>query len=189
MELKSRENETATKNIDQDSKLTKSQRQKIIMILFGKLLKMHRNIMIVATLTHVLIIFFTCVHMFTLGTIESENKSCYLTWPLMHLFYAFINYLFAWFFCYNAAEITNKKGHNVLILSKRFIKVLIFFSITPIPLKFLSNKFCRNWTISWESVYLETGHILIENILIFIYFAWFERKYTGFKIFYKESIF
>ena len=51
-----------------------------------------------------------CFHMFTLGTIETENTYCYLTWPLTHLLYAFINYIFAWFACYNSYEIQNKDG-------------------------------------------------------------------------------
>ena len=66
--------------------------------------------MIALTVVHSIIIFLVCFHMFTLGTIESENKYCYLTWPLMHLFYAFVNYIFAWFCCYNSCEIANKRG-------------------------------------------------------------------------------
>ena len=100
---------------------------------------MHKNVMIVFTIAHSIIIFFVCLHMFTLGTIETEKTSCYLTWPLVHLFYAFINYLFAWFFCYNYCEITSKRGHNVLLISKKFLKVLIFFSFTPVPLKYMAD--------------------------------------------------
>lgn len=181
--------ESQNSSQETDSNLTKSQKQKILTILFSRLLQMHKKIMTIFTLVHSFIIFFVCIHMFTLGTIESENTACYLTWPLTHLYYAFINYLFAWFFCYNSCEIMNKKGHHVLIVSKKFLKVLFFFSVTPILLKLLCSKFCRNWNVSWHGVLVQTFHILLECVLVFIYFTWFERKYTGFKIFYKESIF
>ncbi len=174
---------------DQENRLTKNQKQRIISILFGRLLNMHKYVMIVFTVVHSIIIVLTCVHMFTLGTIESENTSCYLTWPLMHLFYAFVNYIFAWFYCYNSCEIMSKRGQSVLIVSKKFLKVLFIFSFTPAPLKMLSSHFCRNWTISWDAVIKQNLHILIECILVFVYFTWFERKYTGFRIFYKESIY
>ena len=174
---------------ESQDKMTKIQQRKILTILFGRLLKMHKNIMITATIVHAIIIALACLHIFTLGTIESEKNSCYLTWPLTHLYYAFINYLFAWFFSYNACEINNPKGQNVLIVSKKFLKVIFFFSFTPIPVKFLSAQFCRNWSLSWNAVGFQTAHILIESIICFVYFNWFERKYAGFRIFYRESVF
>ena len=145
--------------------------------------------MILLSIVHSLIILIVCFHMFTLGTIESENKYCYLTWPLMHLYYAFVNYIFAWFCCYNSCEIASKKGHNLLLVSKKFLRIFFIFCFTPIPLKYLADYFCWNWTFSFGAVFRETGHLLIETIALFIYFSWFERKYTGFRIFYKESIF
>ena len=107
-------------------------------MLFGKLIMMHKNIMNVFSSIHIIIIITVCLHIFTLGTVDSEKSACYLTWPLTHLFYAFINYLFAWFACYNSCEITTTKGHHVLIVSSKFLKILLIFSFTPIPLKLLT---------------------------------------------------
>lgn len=97
-----------------DEILTKKQKQKVIAILFGRLLKMHKSIMIVMSIVHMVIIVCIIVHMFTLGTIESENKMCFITWPLMHIFYAFVNYVFVWFSCYNSCEIGSLAGHDIL---------------------------------------------------------------------------
>ncbi len=189
METKSNPLHVEEEEQEQTKRLTKTQKQRIISILFGRLLNMHKSIMIVFTLVHVVIIIATCFHMFIHGTIESENKTCYITWPLMHLFYAFLNYLIVWLCGYNACEITGKKGHNVLVVTRKFLKVLFLFSFTPIPLKYLSDHFCRNWTYSWQAVFKENIHIIMECILLFIYFTWFEKKYSGFKIFYKDTIF
>lgn len=169
--------------------LSKAQKQRILSVLFSRLLQMHKSIMTVFIFVHVIIIIAICLHMFSHGTIESENSSCYLTWPLHHLYYVFMNYLFAWFFCYNSCEIKSKKGHQLLIVSKKFIKIIFIFSFVPVFLKLLTDNFCRNWSFSWESVAKAVGHIFGECVLLFVYFSWFEKKYTGFRIFYKESIF
>lgn len=174
-----------TQNTD---KMSNAQKKRILTILFGRLLKMHKQVMVIATIVHAFVIFLACVHIFTLGTVDSEKNSCYLTWPLTHLYYAFINYLFAWFYCYNACEISNPKGQNILNISKKFIKIIFLFSFTPIPLKYVASYFCRNWTLSWNAVIFQTSHILIECVFCYIYFSWFERKYAGFKIFYRESV-
>ena len=144
--------------------------------------------MIVLTLVHALIILLVCLHMFTLGTIESENKYCYLTWPLMHLYYAFVNYIFAWFCCYNSCEIANTRAPNVLRVSKKFLRIFTLFCFTPFPLKILADRFCRNWTYGMDAVLRQTGHLLLETIVLYIYFSWFEKKYSGFRIFYKETV-
>ena len=112
-----------------------------------------------------------------------------MTWPLMHIFYAFVNYLFAWFYCYNSYEIKNKRGHNLILVSFKFLKVFFFFSFTFIPLKIVSEHCCRNWTYSWGAVIRETCHLIFETLMMFIYFSWFEKKYTGFRIFYKDTLF
>lgn len=174
---------------ENDNNLTVSQKKRIISVLFGRLLKMHRSIMIVLTIVHAVIILLVCFHMFTLGTIESENKYCYLTWPLMHLYYAFVNYIFAWFCCYNSCEIANVKAPNVLRVSKKFLRIFTFFCFTPFPLKILADRFCRNWTYGTDAVLRQTGHLLVETIGLYIYFSWFEKKYTGFRVFYKETVF
>ena len=170
-------------------KMSNAQKKRILTVLFGRLLKMHKHVMIVATLIHAIVIVFVCIHIFTLGTIDSETNSCYLTWPLTHLYYAFINYLFAWFCCYNSCEISNPKGHNLLNVSKKFLKIMTLFSFTPVPLKILAEQFCRNWTLSWEAVIFQTFHIFVECLVLYVYFSWFEKKYAGFRIFYRESAF
>lgn len=170
-------------------RMSNAQKKRILTILFGRLIKMHKQVMVIATVVHAIIIFVACMHIFTLGTVDSETNACYLTWPLTHLYYAFINYLFAWFYCYNACEITNPKGHNVLNVSKKFLKVMLLFSFTPMPLKYLAAYFCRNWTLSWHAVTFQTVHIFAECVLCFVYFSWFEKKYAGFRIFYRESAF
>ena len=172
-----------------NSHMDKDRQKRILTILFGRLLKMHKNIMFVGAIIHVFVILLACVHIFTLGTVDSERNSCYLTWPLAHLYYAFINYLFAWFFSYNACEINTPKGQKALIISRKFLKVLFFISFTPIPMKYLTSQFCRNWSLSWEAVIFQSAHIFLESVICFIYFSWFERKYVGFRIFYKESVF
>lgn len=177
-------------NVDQNAdRMSNTQKKRILTILFGRLLKMHKQVMVIATIVHAIIIFVACMHIFTLGTVDSEANSCYLTWPLTHLYYAFINYLFSWFYCYNACEITNPKGHNILNISKKFLKVMLLFSFTPIPLKYLAAYFCRNWTLSWHAVVFQTAHIFLECAFCYIYFSWFEKKYAGFRIFYRESAF
>lgn len=168
-------------------RMSSAQKKRVLAVLFGRLLKMHKQVMIVASVIHAIIIFVACLHIFTLGTVDSETNACYLTWPLTHLYYAFINYLFAWFFCYNSCEITNPKGHNVLNVSKKFLKVMVMFSFTPLPLKYLASYFCRNWTLSWHGVAFQTAHIFIECVFVYVYFSWFEKKYAGFRIFYRES--
>ena len=165
-----------------------NQKKRILSVLFGRLLIMHKWVMNIFAFVHVVVIVCACAHIFTLGTIDSEKNACYLTWPLTHLFYAFVNYLFAWFFCYNSCEITTKKGHQVLRVSKKFLKVLFLFSLVPIPLKFLVKNFCRNWSLSWNAVIFHAIHIFLESLIMSVYFTWFERKYTGFKLFYKESV-
>ena len=166
-----------------------AQRKRILTILFGRLIKMHKQVMLIATVVHAIVIFVACMHIFTLGTVDSESNACYLTWPLTHLYYAFINYLFAWFYCYNACEITNPKGANVLHISKKFLKVMVLFSFTPLPLKFLAAHFCRNWTLSYEAVGFQTAHIALEVIVAYVYFSWFEKKYAGLRIFYRENLY
>ena len=144
--------------------------------------------MIMLTIMHAIIIILIFFHMFTLGTIDSENKSCYLTWPLMHLYYIFVNYIFAWFCCYNSCEIANIRAPNILRVSKKFLRIFTIFCFTPFPLKILADRFCRNWTYGMDAVYRQTGHLLVETIGLYIYFSWFEKKYTGFRVFYKSSL-
>ena len=170
------------------SKLDPAQKKRIITVLFGRLIKMHKTTMHTLTFIHIVLIILTGLHMLLLGTIDSENNSCFLTWPLMHLFYMFVNYVFAWFYCYNACEIAGKRGLNSLTASKRFLKVLFLFGLSPIPLRLIAISYCRNWTISLQSCAVQSGHILFETLFMFIYFSWFERKYKGFRIFYRESI-
>lgn len=169
-------------------RLSKAQKKRILTVLFGRLINMHKNIMNILGAIHVLIIIVSCLHIFTLGTVDSEKNACYLTWPLTHLFYAFVNYIFAWFFCYNSCEITNPKNQDILRVSKRFLKILLFFSVYPVPLRYLAANYCRNWTLSWSTIIFQTAHIMIECLIMWIYFFWFERKYAGFRIFYKEVI-
>ena len=145
--------------------------------------------MIMLTIMHAIIIILIFFHMFTLGTIDSENKSCYLTWPLMHLYYIFVNYIFAWFCCYNSCEIANIRAPNILRVSKKFLRIFTIFCFTPFPLKILADRFCRNWTYGMDAVYRQTGHLLVETIGLYIYFSWFEKKYTGLRVFYKETVF
>lgn len=173
---------------DDNRQLTKAQKKRILSVLFGRLIMMHKNVMNLLGAIHIVIILFSCLHIFTLGTVDSEKNACYLTWPLTHLFYAFINYLFAWFFFYNSCEIKNPRGHDVLVVSKKFLRILFLFSFTPIPLKFLAQHYCRNWTLSWNAVVFQALHVFGECMVMAVYFFWFERKYTGFKIFYRESI-
>lgn len=145
--------------------------------------------MSIAAFVHAVIIVVVCIHMFTLGTIESENIYCYITWPLSHLYYAFLNYMFIWFFGYNACEITGRWGNNILATSRKFLWVLILFSPTPLLLKLIVRHFCWNWTLSLNSCLHQVIHVFIETLLAYIYFGWFEKKYAGYRIFYKESIF
>ena len=182
-ELKQKEDE-----IDTKFEMDKLKKKLILSVLFGRLLMMHKNICLTIGSVHSIVIVVTCLHIFTLGTVDSEENSCYLTWPLSHLFYAFINYLLAWFFFYNSCEITNPKGNQMLVVSKKFLKVLFMFTFYPIPLKILTQRFCRNWSLSWNAVMFQMMHLGIETIVMFVYFFWFEKKYTGFKIFYRESI-
>lgn len=174
---------------ENEKRLTVSDKKRIISVLFGRLINTHKQIMKILVMFHVLVLFAVGFHMFNLGTIDSENSNCYLTWPLTHLIYMFINYLFAWFYCYNSCEIASKKGPNVLLVSKRFLKVLFLFSFTPIPLKYVVEQFCRNWTLSLDAVIIQTSHVALEIIIMFIYFSWFEKKYSGLRIFYKETLF
>ena len=169
--------------------MSNAQKKRILTILFGRLLKMHKQVMFITTVVHAIIIFIACMHIFTLGTVDSEADSCYLTWPLTHLYYAFINYLFAWFYGYNACEISNPKSNNILKISKKFLRIMLLLSFIPIPLKFLAARFCRNWTLSWHAVVFQTMHIFLECALCYVYFSWFEKKYAGFRIFYRESAF
>ncbi len=172
----------------QTSNLDATQKKRIITVLFGRLIKMHKTAMHTLTALHIVFILIVGLHMLLLGTLESEDNSCFLTWPLMHLFYMFANYVFAWFYCYNACEIGGKRGLNSLNASKRFLKVTFLFGLAPIPLRLLVTKYCRNWTISLQSSAIQSGHILLETFFMYIYFSWFERKYKGFRIFYRESI-
>ena len=174
---------------ENEKRLTASDKKRIISVLFGRLINTHKQIMKVLVAFHGIVLVCVGFHMFNLGSIDSENNSCYLTWPLTHLIYMFINYLFMWFYCYNSCEIASKKGPNVLIVSKRFLKVLFMFSFTPIPLKYLVEQFCRNWTLSLDAVIIQTSHMALEIIIVFIYFSWFEKKYSGLRIFYKETLF
>jgi len=160
-----------------------------VAILFGRLLKMHQRIMLVAAFIHIIVILSVLFHMFNLGTIESENKWCYFTWPLMHLFYAFVNYVFVWFFCFNSYEIKKKNGQNILKVSTKFLKIFMFLSFLIFPLKILSNNNCSSWTLSWSSVYAEFAHVLMVTLIFYVYFSWFEKKYTGFRIYYKSTNF
>ena len=173
---------------DDPARLSKDTKKRILGVLFGRLIKMHKNVMNTFAVIHAVVIVFACCHIFTLGTVDSEKNACYMTWPLSHLYYAFLNYLFAWFFCYNAFEIENKESANVVIVSKKFLKVVLFISPLPLGLKFLSDQFCRNWTLSFQIVFFQFIHVLLECALAFCYFSWFERKFSGFRIFYRESI-
>ena len=94
--------------------------------------------MFIGAALHILVIMCILFHMFNLGTIESENKWCYLTWPLMHLYYAFVNYVFIWFFCFNAYEVKKKNALNVVKISLKFLRVFIILSFVVFPLKYLS---------------------------------------------------
>lgn len=136
--------------------------------------------MSILSIVHLVILLGVCLHMFTLGNVESENKYCYLTWPLMHMAYAFINYIYCWFCCYNCCEISNKSGHDLLISSKRFLRVFVILCFIPFPLKILAEKMCQNWTFSREAVLREFLHLFIETLFLNFYFSWFERKYIGF---------
>jgi len=183
---------TATNELAQEEsekRLTAGDKKRIVSVLFGRLINLHKQIMKILVFFHIIVLIAVGFHMFNLGTVDSENNSCYLTWPLTHLVYMFINYLFAWFYCYNACEVSGKKGPHVLIVSKRFLKVLFLFAFTPIPLKFIVERFCRNWTLSIEAVGIQTAHIAIEIIVMFIYFSWFEKKYSGLRIFYRENLY
>lgn len=174
---------------ENEKRLSASDKKRIISVLFGKLINMHKQIMRVLIFFHVIMLFAVGFHMFNLGTVDSENNSCYLTWPLTHLIYMFINYLFAWFYCYNSCEVASKKGPQVLTVSKRFLKVLFLFAFTPIPLKYVVEQYCRNWTLSLDAVVFQTAHVALEIIIAFVYFSWFEKKYSGLRIFYKETLF
>ena len=145
--------------------------------------------MFTGALVHLAIIVCVLFHMFNLGTIESENKWCYFTWPLMHLYYAFVNYVFIWFFCYNAYEIKKKHGQNIISVSNKFLKLFFIFSFTFFPLKWLSSRQCKVWTLSWHSVNLEFAHVFLVTLLTFVYMNWFEKKYIGFRIYYKSTNF
>lgn len=174
---------------EDDSQLTQGQKKRVIAILFGRLLRMHQRVMAIGALVHVSILVSVLFHMFNLGTIESENSWCYFTWPLMHLFYAFVNYVFVWFFCFNAFEIKKKNGSNILKISNRFLKIFSFLSTLVFPLKWISQNNCESWSLSWKAVYTEFAHILLVTLCFYVYFSWFEKKYIGFRIYYKSSNF
>ena len=173
---------------DDPARLSKDTKKRILGVLFGRLIKMHKNVMNTFAIIHAVVIVFACCHIFTLGTVDSEKNACYMTWPLAHLYYAFLNYLFAWFFCYNSFEIENKESANVVLVSKKFLKVVLFISPLPLALKMLSDQFCRNWTLSMDMVLFQFIHILLECAVAFVYFSWFEKKFSGFRIFFRESI-
>lgn len=124
---------------EDESHLTQGQKKRVIAILFGRLLKMHQRVMTIGALVHISILIVVLFHMFNLGTIETENRWCFFTWPLMHLFYAFVNYVFIWFFCFNAFEIKKKNGSHLLKISNRFLKLFILLSTLVFPLKWLSQ--------------------------------------------------
>ncbi len=75
-----------------------------------------------------------------------------MTWSGTHIAYAFVNYIFAWFFCYNNQEIKSKKGYNLIVVSQKFLRILLILSFIFVPLKIATDKVCRNWNISWEGV-------------------------------------
>ena len=156
--------ETLEMTKDDPARLTKDTKKRILGVLFGRLIKMHKNVMNTFAAIHAVVIVFACCHIFTLGTVDSEKNACYMTWPLAHLYYAFLNYLFAWFFCYNSFEIENKESANVVMVSKKFLKIVLFISPTPLGLKLLSDNFCRNWTVSFRVVMFQFIHFLHQEI-------------------------
>lgn len=189
MEISENNNQYEVQNLEQqrEETITKKQKQKVIAILFGRLLRMHKNIMTILSIFHLVILLSVCLHMFTLGNVESENKYCYITWPLMHMSYAFMNYIYCWFCCYNSCEISSKGGHELINVSKKFLKIFTIFCFVPFPLKFLAERMCRNWTFSTEAVLREFLHLFVETLLLNLYFQWFEKKYLGFRLIYKET--
>ena len=168
--------------------MTKEQKKKIISSLFGKLLKMHRNINILFAIVHFLIVIFSVFHIFIVGSVDNESTSCYITWPFSHIFYAFINYVYAWLFFYNFIEIRNPKNTQIIRISKRFLKILFSLVWVPVACKLISDHFCRNLTLSWLTIKGQVIHLIFEVIVVTIYFLWFEKKYSSFKMFYQEII-
>lgn len=53
--------------------LSKEHKKRILSVLLGRLLTMHKSIMTIFTLVHTLVLLLVILHMFTTGTIESEN--------------------------------------------------------------------------------------------------------------------
>lgn len=122
--------------------------------MFERLLVLHRKIMLTCGAFHIIIILLILFHTFNLGTVESEQTICYFVWPVIHLYYAFINYVIAWFCMYNYCEIATPKGLNILRVSKRFLIVLSLSSVMILVLRFCIHSYCRNWSVSNKSTIL-----------------------------------
>ena len=172
-----------------EPKMSPHHKKRIITILFRRLLTLHQRVMQVFTFVHFLIILFACIRIIKSGSIESETKGCYFAWPLSHLTYAFVNYLFAWFSCYNCCEVHYTKGSELIRKGKRFLQIMLLFSLLPFGMKLFIDSMCRNWELPWRSVFFDFLHIATESLLLRVYFLWFEKKFSGFKIIYKELVF
>ena len=168
--------------------MSKEQKKQIVASLFGKLLNMHKNVSRIFLVLHVFLIALAIIHIFTLGSVFSETTACYVTWPLSNIFYAFVNYLYCWLFYFNISEISNPQSNNILRVSQRFLKIIFLLSGFPPAFKLLVDHYCRNWSMSWMTIYFQISHIIIETLILTIYFIWFQKKYNGFKLFYKEII-
>lgn len=109
---------------------------------------MHKNVMMLFGFLHVVVIGCILFHMFNVSTLETESTYCYITWPLIHLYYAFENYIVVWFCFYNACEIATKRGEYVLSTSRKFLIVMTLISFLVFPLQKLSDYNCKNWKAS-----------------------------------------
>ena len=175
-----------SENQEKESDLTNEQKRKILMILFKRLLFTNRRISQLLAVLHIFLIGISFFQIFTIGTVDSESRSCYLTWPLSHLFYALMNYFFAWFYCYNVCISLGPRSSVILRAYKKFTRFLYICSIFPIILKKLADCYCRNWSLPWRTVVFQSSHVFIEALLITAYFYWFEKKYAGFKLIYNQ---
>lgn len=56
----------------------------------------------------------------------------------------------------------------------------MFGSITIFLYKFVPDLICRNNSLSYESTFLLSAHIFVENLILYYYVIWFRNKLRGF---------
>lgn len=130
---------------------------------------------------HIVLILVVCVEEIGKMRISENNFLCRYSSDFRNGIYVIFNFLL---FGFSFKAIMKNKALLGNIRYYEQASIILSFgmigSFSIICCKFVPDLFCKNFGLSFESCFLMTAHLFVENLILWNYVIWFKNRLRSF---------